>query len=142
APDQPTLTGMGVYLLASDGKTLAAYTHNGKALVLQIWTRDGKKMLREEPVQPVAWLNYEPAERLVSLGSGYLLSSQELLWGPAAAAAPVRRFAPARDTAIDRVNNGPRTNEFGTPVVNDRHVVVTGLDGGIYVFDADKIFRR
>src|SRR5262249_38908483 len=80
-----------VSLLASDGRTLGLLGWDRGVYVLQIWTRDGKRKIREQEVLPPGYLRGHTG-RLIPLAGGYLLSGGEVLWVPAAADRRVWRF--------------------------------------------------
>ncbi|HKB04867.1 MAG TPA: PQQ-binding-like beta-propeller repeat protein, partial [Gemmataceae bacterium] len=116
--------------------------HGGKAPVLQVWTRDGARMLRQQAVTSSRAVGRGP-EHLTAVAGGYLLSAAELAWVPASADGPVWRFGfgdvPTR--ALPRLDYA-NASLFGKPVVKDNLVFAGCRDGGVYVFDLGTITRR
>jgi hypothetical protein len=150
-----------VHQLASDGKTFALLTDREEGGLVEIWSADGKKRLRQEPVAPPERRWHERG-RLVPLGGGYLFPGCELTWIPAAAKWPVWRFAAATECWTPATGPGPawevpsgqistpamrklprlRLREFSVPILTNCHLFVAGDDGAVYVFDRASIVRR
>jgi hypothetical protein len=119
-------------------RTLGLLTGDGVPR-LQVWTRDGKRMLRQQAVLPPGYL-LGSTGRLVPLGGGYLLGAGELTWVRAAPGGPAWRFGfgggPGR--SLPRVPFA-HTSLFGRPLLCDNLLFVTCRDGGIYAFDVNVI---
>jgi hypothetical protein len=129
-----------VSLLASDSRTLGLLTGDGVPR-LQVWTRDGKRMLCQQAVLPPGYL-LGSTGRLIPQGGGYLLCAGELTWVRAAPGGPAWRFG---------FGDGPgrglpkmpfaHTSLFGRPLLYNNLLFVTCRDGGIYVFDVNAVTR-
>jgi hypothetical protein len=130
-----------VSLLASDSRTVGLLAWHRGEYTLQVWTRDGKKKLREQVVLPQGYL-HGGAGRLVPLAGGYLLSGCELVWIPPSPGVPVWRFGFEEEpgTSLPKIPFA-HTTLFGWPLVCDNLLFVTCRDGGIYVFDVTAITR-
>lgn len=134
--------GREVQLLAGDAKTLGVVTHGRKTAVLQVWTRDGSRMLREQEVVPPGPVG-RGAEHLLSVAGGYLLAAGDVTWVPAGADGSAWRFGfgekPGR--ALPKIHFA-HASLFGRPVVRDNLLFVGCRDGAVYVFDLNAVTRR
>lgn len=134
--------GLWVEQLAGDAKTLGLMTYRDRAAVVQVWTRDGARLLREEPTRPWAASSFGP-DHLVAVGGGYLAAGGEVVWVLAGEGGRVWRFgfgdAPGRGLPLLRYAHVPL---FGAPLVRDGLVFVRCRDGAVYVFDLAAVTGR
>jgi hypothetical protein len=130
-----------VFFLASDSRTLGLHAWNGKAHVLQVWTRDGSRKLREQEILPPGSVRGHTG-RLVALNGGYLLAAGEVVWVPASPDGPVWRFGFGErpGTSLPKIRFA-HTPLFGRPLVRDNLLFVGCRDGAIYVFDVGALTR-
>jgi len=133
--------------LATDGNTIALVTRNDDHHLLQVWTADGKQVLREERLLAMNPRDNDPT-RLMSVAGGYLFCGCELLWVPQKAGVPIRRLAarwrmqPNHLAVATPYLYRPDTMLFSGPVLTERHLLVTGSDGAVYVFDTARFTRE
>jgi hypothetical protein len=131
-----------VYLLAGDSRTLGLLTHKGSKFALQVWTRDGGRMLRAQQVLPPGPFG-RGSDHLVAVGGGYLLAAGDVAWVPASEGGAVWRFGfgdkPGR--ALPKIHFA-HASLFGKPLVRDNLVFVGCRDGAVYVFDLAAITRK
>jgi hypothetical protein len=114
----------------------------GNAASLQIWSKDGKQMIRSTSVaqHSHSYHSSSPA-RLLRLGQGYLLTTDELVYLPDDPAKPVWRFS----MNIGSSGRVPGTEAFwqadgfSIPRIVGNRLVVCGRIGGIYIFDLKAI---
>jgi hypothetical protein len=138
----PTRFDLDVLLLAGDARTLGVLTNRGRTAVLQVWTRDGGRLLREQEVLSPGPLGRSD-DHLVAVNGGYLLAGGDVAWVPAAADGPAWRFGfgPDPGRALPRIHFA-HASLFGRPLVRDTLVFVGCRDGAVYVFDLAAITRR
>jgi hypothetical protein len=118
--------------------TIALFVQNRNGAVLQVWSADGKRLIRSEPTERMRrYFAHLEAARLTPLGGGYLLSATELVWVPASAEGPVWRFGVPADARAGRSDH--LYPYFGVPVVMGGRLFVSARDGGIYVFEAPSL---
>jgi hypothetical protein len=130
--------------IAGDGKTFGVVASapdglnaNGLRSDLEVWTADGRRKLRSEPV--IGITDLLPQDRIMPLDGGYLLVTGEVLWVPASADAPGKGAATWRYRPAG-AGTGLRKPWFlSAPVVNNGYVFAAGRDGDLYVFDQSKI---
>jgi hypothetical protein len=96
-----------------------------------VWTRDGKKKLREVELKSGSLTE----STLLRLPGGYLFTGWEVLWVPTDPARPVRHFFPERVPLREDRFGHNYDHGFSAPVVAGNHVFVTHKDGALYVFD-------
>jgi len=134
--------GSEVTLMAGDARTLGLLTYKNSLPVVQVWTRDGTRMLREQAVRPTGALG-RGIDHLVAVGGGYLLAAGDVAWVPASADGAAWRFGfgdnPGR--ALPRIHFA-HASLFGKPLVRDNLLFVGCRDGAVYVFDLDAVVRR
>jgi hypothetical protein len=127
--------------LAGDARTLAVLTHRRTGPHLQVWARDGSKLLREQTLPP-----YSPVpggyEHVMPVAGGYLYAGNSLAWVPAGEG-PAWRFGfgdvPA--AALPKLHYA-HVNLFGRPVVRDGLLFAGCRDGAVYVFDLAAVTGR
>jgi outer membrane protein assembly factor BamB len=138
----PTGADTDAALPAGDSQTLGLVAHTSRGGVLQVWTRDGGRMLREQEVNalgPIGW----GAGHLLAVGGGYLLAAGDVAWVPASADGPAWRFGFGADPgrALPKIHFA-HVSLFGTPLVRDNLVFVGCRDGAVYVFDLTRVTGR
>ena len=127
-----------VPLMAAEGRTLAVAVYRSDQPVVQVWSADGREKVREEPAF-FGGAAHAEAGRLTAMGGGYLLSGDELAWVPADRQRPPWRFAlqplprrPMRHHSLHDLG-------FGVPRLVGGKLFVACRDGGIFVFDPDRV---
>jgi outer membrane protein assembly factor BamB len=132
-----------VYHLAADGQTIALVTGAWQTPVVQIWTRDGEKMLREVAVQVPIEGTHAETNRLTPVNGGYLYSGSELIWCAGGKDGPLWRFGvgtqPGRALPPVRYL---RTSLYGFPIIAHDRLFISCRDGGIYIFDLKTVTKR
>jgi hypothetical protein len=132
-----------VHLLAGDEHTICFFSWRRDQPVLQLWTRDGKTKLREEPASSDAGgSRNDPHQRnrLIALRDGYLFSGDELVWLPRDAARPAWRFALWPLPRRYMRHHDLRDHSFGPPcVIEDEKIFAPSRDGGVFVFDVGRV---
>ncbi|MFO0796616.1 MAG: PQQ-binding-like beta-propeller repeat protein [Gemmataceae bacterium] len=129
--------GDEVAQLAGDARTLALVVHGRTAVRLQVWTRDGNRLVREQLI-PVQGGTLGGGEHLIPLAGGYLYAGGELAWVPAGDG-PAWRFGVAG--ALPKLHYA-HASLFGRPVVRDGLLFAGCRDGAVYVFDVATITGR
>lgn len=121
-----------VRLAVAGRVSVALAATNYERSVLQIWSRDGRTMLRQVEADVMGRTHPLPP-KLVPLRGGYLLATTELVWASADPDGPVWRFGVPE---AERAGRSDHLREYYTvPVVTGDHVFVGCRDGGLYVFD-------
>ncbi|WP_202920610.1 tetratricopeptide repeat protein [Urbifossiella limnaea] len=132
------------YLLAGDARTLAVVTYRRDSALVQVWARDGSRLLREQALAP-----YHPVgggyQYLLPLAGGYLYAGSSLAWVPAGDG-PAWRFgfgeSPAAVAAALPKLHYAHASLFGRPVVRDGLLFAGCRDGAVYVFDVAAVTGR
>lgn len=132
-----------VYALTGDDEAICMLVASASGERLQVRSRDGFRLVRDEPVR-MGWNTLDQPYLLRPLGDGYLLSGQELLWLPKHERGRPWRF----DVLLDEKLNPSRSRDdleaatFGLArAVGDR-LIVAAHGGGIYVFSMPAVTGR
>ena len=132
-------TSLNVKFLRSTADTLGVVAGGREGRFLQVYTRDGARLLNEISLSNCGSRRDYPPQFLV-LGNGYFFSSRSLSWAGASKGQVWRFGPPPERTLSDRQPPEP-LRFFGDPVVHDGKLFVTAVDGCVYIFDVARITR-
>jgi len=130
-------TSLNVKFLRSTADTLGVVAGGREGRFLQIYTRDGTRLLNEISLSGCGSRRDYPPQFVV-LGDGYFFSSRSLSWAGASPGRTWRFGPPPERTQTDTLPQEP-VRFFGNPVVHDGKLFVTAIDGCVYVFDVARI---
>jgi hypothetical protein len=122
-----------------DKSTIAFVRIHGRKAVMEIWSEDGNTRFQSIEITSPGYTRGS-AGRLLPLGDGYLLSARELMWVPRDPETKLWDFGvgprPKRSTLLTHFEH---TTFFGVPLLYGNRLFIGCRDGGIYVFDVDRV---
>ncbi|HYH65041.1 MAG TPA: PQQ-binding-like beta-propeller repeat protein [Urbifossiella sp.] len=136
----PAPLDMNAWRVAGDARTLAVLTHRNAGPHVQVWTRDGSKMLREQLLLSANTVGGGDLH-LIPLAGGYLYAGSSLAWVPAGDG-PAWRFGFGDTPAAVPKLYYAHACLFGRPVVRDGLLFAGCRDGAVYVFDLATVTGR
>jgi hypothetical protein len=127
-------------MIAADDAAVCMLVYRSRQPVLQVWTRDGKRKLREEAVEVRNVMNlHDERRRLIPLRGGFFLSGQELVWISRDAGRPAWRFATRPSPRNPWFFDDLADRSFRAPRVLGDKLFVAAREGGVFVFDVKRL---